>query len=152
MSDEPGVAAFVRSMGDLFDRIGAPPIAGRIFGWLLVCEPVEQDAAGIAAAAQASAGSISTMSRQLLQAGLVERRTAPSSRRHLYRVREDAFRRMLLERVRLTSELVRLADEGLEAVGRGGERAKRLEAMRSFYAFFERELPELVRRYESEEA
>jgi DNA-binding transcriptional regulator GbsR (MarR family) len=136
-------------MGDFFEQLGLPPIGGRIFAWLLVCEPEEQDAAQIGEAVDASAGSVNSMVRLLMRGGLVERRGQPGSRKHLYRLRAGAFHEVLLARVRLVSELKAIADEGLEAIGRRGRRARRLVEMRDFYAFFERELPALVKRYEA---
>ena len=67
MGEHPAIAEFTARMGDFFERIGLPPIGGRIFGWLLVCDPEEQDAAQISAAVEASAGSVNTMARMLIR-------------------------------------------------------------------------------------
>ena len=45
------------------------PMAGRMWGWLLICEPPEQTAAEIAEALQASRGAISGTARILTTAG-----------------------------------------------------------------------------------
>ena len=41
-------AAFVEEMGQYLASYGMTPMAGRMWGWLLICEPPEQTAAEIA--------------------------------------------------------------------------------------------------------
>ena len=145
----PSPPPFHDGMGDFFDRLGQPRIAGRLFGHLLVCSPPEQNAAQLQEAVGASAGSVSTMIRMLRRVGLVDARGERGGRRRWYRIAPDAFSRTLSARVALVSELRALAEEGLDAVEPGGEGAGRLEEMRDFYAFFEQELPALIERYQA---
>ena len=58
-------AAFVEEMGQYLASYGMTPMAGRMWGWLLICEPPEQTAAEIAEALQASRGSVSGTARLL---------------------------------------------------------------------------------------
>ncbi len=48
-------------------------MAGRMLGWLLICDPPHQSMNAIADVLQASKGSISTMTRLLIQLDLIER-------------------------------------------------------------------------------
>ena len=41
-----GESRFVEEMGQMLASYGMTPMAGRMWGWLLVCEPPEQTAAG----------------------------------------------------------------------------------------------------------
>lgn len=138
---------FVDRMGDTFDEMGIPRIAGRLFGWLLICEPPEQSSAQLAEAVEASAGSVSTMMRLLERGGLAERIGQPGSRKVWYRIRPDAFEAVLMQRVRQVTGLRELAEEGIRELEQEGRQAERLREMRRFYAFFERELPALVAKY-----
>ena len=52
-------------MGRYLGQYGLPPMAGRMWGWLLVCDPVEQTAGQLAEALHASRGSISGTGRML---------------------------------------------------------------------------------------
>ena len=52
-----GESAFVEEMGQALATYGMTPMAGRMWGWLLICEPPEQTAADLAEALQASRGS-----------------------------------------------------------------------------------------------
>ncbi len=140
---------FRERTGDLFERMGQPRIAGRLFGHLLICAPAEQNALQLQQAVEASAGSVNTMLRLLTQAGFVERRGETGGRRLWYRITPGAFSRVLAQRLQLVSELRALAESGLEEMGPDAEGADRLQEMRGCYAFFEREFPELIERYEA---
>ena len=140
---------FVEQMGEFFARMGQQRIAGRIFGHLLICSPPEQTAAQLQEAAGASAASVSSMARLLEQIGYVERRGEPSSRRLWYRISPGGVSRAMAQRMQLASELLHLAEIGLEEIDDDPERADRLREMRDFYGFFERELPALLERYEA---
>lgn len=143
-------SAFVERMGDLFERMGQPRIAGRIFGHLLICQPSEQNAAQLRAATGASTGSVSTMLRLLRSAGFVESRGESGGRRRWYRITPGAFSRVLKLRMQLVTELRELAELGLEEVGAEAEDTGRLREMRDCYGFFEREFPAVMARYEAE--
>lgn len=141
--------AFHDRMGDFFERIGLPRIAGRLFGYLLTCDPREQNAAQLREAVSASAGSVSTMLRMLQGAGFVERRGERGGRRLWYRISPGAFSRVLEHRMELVSDLRALAESGLEELGPESEGADRLREMRDCYAFFEREFPAVIDRYKA---
>ena len=53
-------ASFVDEMGQYLGTYKFVPMAGRMWAWLLICEPAEQTAADLAAELQASRGAIST--------------------------------------------------------------------------------------------
>ncbi len=146
MNIESG-APFSERMGDFFEGMGQPRIAGRLFGHLLICSPPEQNAAQLQEAVAASAGSVSTMLRLLQRAGFVERRGERGGRRLWYRIAPGAFSRVLTLRLQLVSELKALAEMGLEEIGPDAQGRERLEEMRSCYAFFETEFPAVLERY-----
>ena len=121
---EPVDSSFASRMGDFFDRLGQPRIAGMLFGDLLICEPPEQSAAQLQRAVAASSGSVSTMLRLLQRVGFVERRGETGGRRLWYRVAPGAFSRVLTLRMQLITELRKLAEIGLtekeSKAGQGG--------------------------------
>jgi DNA-binding transcriptional regulator GbsR (MarR family) len=144
----PEVDTFQEKVGDYFHRIGQPRIAGRLFGYLLICDPPEQNAHQLKDAIGASSGSVSTMLRLLQGAGFVESRGEVGGRRLWYRISPGAFSRALTLRMKLVSDLRALAEAGLDEVGSEGGEVDRLLEMRDCYAFFEEELPLVVARYE----
>jgi len=140
---------FVEQISFVFEEMGFPLVAGRIFAWLLVCSPPLQSAADLAAAVSASRGSISTMTRLLVRVGLVERVSVPGQRSRCYRVRPGGTVELLKVKMRLTSVLRAIADEGVAAMA-GAPKAERsrVREFRDMYVFFEREMPPLVQRWQ----
>ncbi len=142
---------FVEQVGEIFASAGHQRIAGRLFGWLLICDPPHQSAAEILEATGASKASVSTNLRLLQAAGLVKRIGVAGERRAYYQMNIEAWSKDLEGRVAEISAMRRVAESGLEALESAPvERRERLEAMRAFYTFFEKEMPMLLERWEQE--
>src|SRR5262249_55671334 len=119
--------------------------------YLLVCDPPEQTAEDIARNVDASRASVSTMTRLLLHAGLVERQVQPGRRRDVFRIHAEAFRSQMTERIRLVTQFRKVLDRGLAALeGEPPARTERVREMHRMYSWFERELPRLIARFEKE--
>jgi DNA-binding transcriptional regulator GbsR (MarR family) len=137
------IEAMARIMG-----AGMPPMAGRMWAYLAICEPPERTAAEIADRLHASRGSVSAMARLLEHIGLIRRRTKPGDRREYFFVPPDAARQ-LIER---STQQMRAAREILDAgiallADRPPESQARLRDLRDAYAFFERECPALMEKF-----
>jgi len=145
---------FVEEAGIVFEQTGLPRMSGRIFGWLLISEPPYQSPTEMAEVLMASKGSISTMTRLLIQVGLVERFVIPGVRHDYFRLREDALRRTIRHGLEDEIKVFRqLAEHGLELMkGEASIRQHWLQEMRDRYVFLEKEFPALVERWEQERA
>lgn len=142
---------FVDRMGILFEASGAPRTLGRVYGYLLICDPPEQSAAALCDALDVSKGGMSTTLRQLEQAQLVERVHVRGERSTYFRV-TDEWELIFKARERTTADFRELAEEGLAAIAESApERKRRLEAFHHFYQYLEREMHELFARYRKEE-
>jgi DNA-binding transcriptional regulator GbsR (MarR family) len=142
---------FVEQAGVVIEHLGMPRMAGRVLGWLHICDPPHQSPGELVAALQASKASISTTLRLLMQIGLVERVVLPGKRRDYFRIREDTWSRTTEERMRMITSMRELAEAGLALRTNADEEAtRRLREMRDFYAFYERELPMLIERWRQE--
>ncbi len=138
---------FIEEVGLMFERSGMPRMAGRILGWLLVCDPPAQTASQLAQGLHASKGSISTMTRLLLQAGLIEQVARKGERQTRFQIRDQAWIDLMVSRLAGVRVYREMADRGLAALAEAPpERRKRLQTMRNLYAFFEDELPQMVQR------
>lgn len=115
------------------EEYGVPPIAGRILGWLMICDPPEQSAGEIAAAIAASKASLATNMRVLTDAKFVRRRTRPGERTNYYRVDDDAWETVIQRRVASLTEFRDLAADGIDLAGAGGGRAERLRVAHDVY-------------------
>lgn len=140
---------FVEEIGLVFDRSGLTRMAGRILGWLLICDPPHQSMGEIAAVLRASKGSISSMTRFLIQVGLVERVSLPGERRDYFRIRSNAWVELMQAKMAEITHLRRLAEQGLELLDSDDPaRRERLENMRDTYLFLEAEFPALLQRWQ----
>jgi DNA-binding transcriptional regulator GbsR (MarR family) len=148
---EQAALEFSDLFGAFFERMGYPRMAGRIWGWLLVCVPPERTAAQIAESLSTSRGSVSTMTRLLMQTGLIERLGVPGRRRSVYRIKSGGFTEVLKMKLQFTTELRRIAEHGLDLLeGWPKESRIRLEEYRDLCVFFEREFPALIAKWEKE--
>lgn len=142
------LAAFVERVGEFFARTGHQRIAGRVLGWLLVCDPPAQTAEDLQRVTRASKASISITLRVLIANDLVERVGVVGQRKAHYQLRPAAWTTDLRGKLAQFTALRQLAEEGLAAMGDvPSDRRARLEGMRDLYAFFEREFPDLVERW-----
>jgi DNA-binding transcriptional regulator GbsR (MarR family) len=144
---------FVEQFGIVFERTGLPRMAGRIFGWLLISDPPHQSTDQIAEVLLASKGSISSMTRLLIQTGLIERLSLLGIRHDYFRIQSDAWRNMIRHGIEDEIKMFRqLAEHGLELPADKTSPTRRwLEDMHNIYAFFEREFPTLLERCEKEQ-
>jgi len=142
---------FLEEFGLFFEQSGMPRMAGRILGRLLLSDPPRQSLDELAEALMASKGSISTTTRLLIQIGLIERISLPGVRHDYFRIRPGAFRHALKQGIERVTIMRRLAERGLELLeGKASPTRQGLEEMRDMYAFFEREFPALLERWEQE--
>lgn len=143
------VLQYIEDLALVCEQGGWPRIAGRILGWLLLCDPPHQDADQLAAALRASKASISTMTRYLIDRGFIERCTFPGDRKVYYRMRPGAWSNIMYERLRNTGVMRDIAERGAALLqGRSAAQRVRIEEMAQFYAWFDREIPALFERWE----
>jgi DNA-binding transcriptional regulator GbsR (MarR family) len=143
-----GESEFVEEMGQFLSSLGMTPMAGRMWGWLLICEPPEQTAAEIAEALHASRGAISGTARLLANAGMIRRTTRPGDRREYFSAPPETFETFLESAGRIYRQFREMAERGLEAIAdRPPESRARLEEFRDVFAFVEREVPAVVDRF-----
>lgn len=144
----PAHLSFVEDVAIAFEQGGLPRMAGRVIGWLLICDPPEQSSAQLAAVLQASKGSISTATRLLVPSGLVERRSQPGQRRDYFRIRPEAWVELVKVRLNQVTSFRQLTERGLTLLEPGPtDRRARLEDVNELYAWLEQELPGLWERW-----
>jgi DNA-binding transcriptional regulator GbsR (MarR family) len=148
-----GESAFVEEMGRVLASYGMTPMAGRMWGWLLICEPPEQTAADLAEALQASRGAISGTARILASAGMIRRSTRRGDRREYFSAPPEALDSFLENAGRIYRQFREMAERGLAAMDhRPPASRRRLEELRDVFAFVEQEVPIVVDRFLSERA
>ena len=113
-------------------RDGVPPIAGRVLGWLMICDPPEQSAGEISQAIGASRASLTSNLRLLTSMGFLSWRTRPGERTVYYRMAEDAWAVVVQRQIASIAAFLDITRDGLALAGRregGAERVRQAHAM-----------------------
>jgi MarR family len=143
MTTEPELA-FADRVGRFFARqYGLPPVSGRIFGWLLICDPPDQTAAEIAEALQTSRSAVGSAIASLENQGQILRTRAAGERADRVSLHPDAGVRSL-ESPEEYGTMLALARHGLEVLRDAppARRARLLGAV-AFYEFLLERMPAL---------
>jgi DNA-binding transcriptional regulator GbsR (MarR family) len=126
---------------------GVPQMTGRVLGWLLVCDPVEQTAAQLAEALEASKGSISGATSLLVRMRLVDRLHVRGERADRFRIRPEAWDDQVQDQG--IEQARALIAQGLDALeGAPPARLARLQELDAFYAWWESRMPALAEEWQ----
>jgi DNA-binding transcriptional regulator GbsR (MarR family) len=143
--------SFVEDMGIIYEEMGLYRMAGRVIGWLLICDPPYQSPKELADVLGASKGAISTIIRWLVNSGLIEKIGIPGHRSSYYQIKSGAWLEITKTKTAFHKHLRKLAGRGLNLINnQSDESKKRLNEMHALQAFFEREIPLLLKRFEKE--
>ncbi|RME20878.1 MAG: hypothetical protein D6806_15620 [Deltaproteobacteria bacterium] len=135
-------------VGQLFQRWGMPQAVGRIFGYLLVCEPPEQTAAQISQGLGISLGTVSNALRLLTEFGMAEKFTVPGQRSRLVRISPRPVLGMLRAELSGITALRELCGQGLELLSAKGRKpSSGLAALVGDLEFVEEEYRLLMDRF-----
>jgi DNA-binding transcriptional regulator GbsR (MarR family) len=128
-------AEFVDRFGLFMEMLGATRTMGRVYGWLLICDPPQQSLSELTSALSVSKASVSTVARQLQDGGMIERLPSPT-RQHHYRVTPGGFSRVLDTQLSLMKPGIDVADFGLSVLDKDrAEQRERLVDFRDFCEF-----------------
>jgi hypothetical protein len=104
----------------------------------------------LAVALAGSKASMSTMTRLLVQMGLVERARRPGERSDRFRIPPEHWDRLWRARLQSLSAARSLLGRGVSLLrDRPAAARRRVEDLHAHYVFFERELPLLLARLEA---
>ena len=143
-------AHFVEAMGQFLGSSGMPRMAGRMWGWLLICDPPEQSAAQLADELQASRGAISGTARLLQTAGFIRRSTRRGDRREYFSAPPETFHALLVGAGQIYHQFHEITGQGVELLAdRPAESRQRIEDVHDFAGFIEREIPLLIEHFET---
>ncbi len=139
---------FVEELGQHLYSRGMQRMSGRMWAWLLICDPPEQTADDLAEALHASRGAISGAVRDLASVGLIRRGRRRGERREYFSAPPGSIRRTIANLGLLLTHGREIADEGLALLAdRPPAVRARLQEFRDAYAYYEREWPRVIERY-----
>lgn len=147
--DQTPFGALVEEMAVALEAEGLPRMAGRIFAFLLVCQPPEQTAAQLGLSLHASVGSISSMTRLLVGAGLVERVSRAGQRADRFRITPEGLSNLVTSGAARLTRFRRLTRRGIDLMAADSTAdSARLREIHDLYVFYEERLPALVAEWE----
>lgn len=145
-------SAVVEAMGQVLGSSGMTPMAGRVWGWLLICEPAEQTAEQLAHELHASRGSISGAARLLATAGLIRRTTKPGDRKEYFSIPPGSLTTLTNGAVASYRRGREIAEQGVAILrDRPPAVRARVEEVRDTYAYLEREFPAFLERFHEQQ-
>ena len=139
----------VARLAAMLTDAGFPRMPARVFVALLCTDSGRLTASELATAVQGSAGAVSGAVRYLVSIGLVDREHLPGSRKDLFRVRPDAWHAALVRRDAMVHRFTSTLADGVAALGPETPAGQRLAETRDFFAFWQREMPALLERWEA---
>lgn len=144
---EPPESEFVDRMGLVMERLGGTRTMGRLYAWLMICDPPARSLTDLAAELEVSKTAVSTVARQLEVGGMIER-VPTASREHRYRMTGGGWAQVMqvqLAGVRMSLDTL---DFGLSILSEDlPERRARVEDTREFFAFILRDSEEMLQRW-----
>ncbi|GAB4516195.1 MAG: siderophore transport transcriptional regulator MmpR5 [Anaerolineae bacterium] len=139
---------FIEDMGLYFEATGLTRMAGRIIGWLLICDPAHQSMPDIITALSASKSAISTALALLRQLDLVDIVRLPNERKDHFKLNADLWSHAFQARAHQIAELRTLSERGLALLEDAPpEMRRRLQLMYEMNVFMEAEFRKLIERW-----
>lgn len=145
MKPTPRQSDYIELVGRWWERTGTRT-AGRILGWLMICDPPHRSSADLAAELQLSPASISTQTSALERIGLVERVTFPGDRASYFRLPPRVWLELMRARQAETEVLQGLAAAGYDVLPE--EAPDRVTDLHRVASFFVDEWPGLMAKLE----
>ena len=138
---------FAEDMGQVFDRWTLPRMAGRVWGILLVSDESSLSSQELADRLHASAGSISTATRFLLEQRLIERVRRQGQRREYFRFNPSSTHAMFQQRIDAVAGMHRIFELAEPQFEDRPVAQERLTQLHDFYEWMELELMTLMKQW-----
>lgn len=107
---------FIELMGRWWESTTGGRAAGRILGWLMICEPPHQSSSDLVEALEVSTGSVSTQIRVLERILFVERLTFPGDRATYYQLRPDVWIGVMMSEPEHIKRMLELSEAAADVI------------------------------------
>lgn len=143
---------FIEESGLMFEQLGMTRMVGRVFGYLLVCDQDEVSFDQIREVLNASKGSISSTTRQLIQTGLIEPVSLPGDRKTYYKITHIELGNLLKGRMQLFSKFSEILNKARKVKKREDSVADWLLEASVFYNWVGSQIDEVIDRWHKKKA
>ena len=141
---------YIEECGLLFDKLGLTRMAGRVFGFLVVCDEDHVSFDQIREALKASKGSISGTMKQLVQTGMAEAVSLPGDRKTYYRISRVKIGDMIRQRIGQFIELADTLQKGNKLKERDDDTSEWLTEASTFHYWIGDQLDGIIKQWENE--
>ena len=148
--DQEQVRAFVEQLALTLTDYGFPRMPSRVLVTLMAADEDGLTAAQLGERLGVSPAAISGAVRYLIHVGLLQRLPTPGSRRDRYRLPADPWYESASMQDAFMGQVVSVSDDGVKALGADTAAGRRMERMRDFFAFIQREVGDLLAKWRTE--
>ncbi|MCC5934707.1 MAG: hypothetical protein LAT75_14690 [Candidatus Cyclonatronum sp.] len=141
--------AFIEESGLLMETFGLTRMAGRVFGYLMVCDQDAVSFDDIRDTLSASKGSISATMKMLVNTHFIEAVSLPGDRKTYYRISRNRPGDLIRSRFRLFDLFGGLLDKAAQLKNRNDETGAWLQETAGFYRWIQQPIEEAIRQWES---
>lgn len=138
-------AEFITFMGQVLERHGLPPIAGRILG-LLIFDGEARSFSDLATELGVSRGSISANTRHLMERGTILREKREGDRQDYFRVTDRSLDAMLEDLSMRMQDASDRATDFVDRLPEGSGPRKRVGGLANFYGTMAESIREAARK------
>jgi hypothetical protein len=107
---------FIEHMGRWWETGTGSRTAGRILGWLMICDPPHRSAPDLVDSLEVSSGSVSTQIRLLERLNFVERLTFPGDRVTYYQLKPDVWVEVMISEMGHLERMKMISTAGADVV------------------------------------
>ncbi|MCC5924932.1 MAG: hypothetical protein JJU41_00085 [Bacteroidetes bacterium] len=141
---------YIEEAGLAFELFGMTRMAGRIMGYLIVCDKDAVSFNELQEGLKASKGSISGTTKQLVAIGFIEPVLLPGDRKTYYRVSNVDVGTILRGRVQLFIKFATVLEKGRNLKSQNDRVSDWTLEMSSFYRWFGSEVEQVLNKWETE--
>lgn len=146
--DDADLHRAVERLGATLEASGVPPMAARVFAYVLAEDREQYTARDLAEGLQVSPAAVSGAMKFLVAAGLVIRERRRGGRGHVFRVIDNDIWTPIMEgRVRMLEQFRAAADDAVELLAPGSAGRARVEETRDYLAFAATDMARMIDRW-----
>lgn len=134
----------------MFEQFGMARMVGRVFGYLLICDEDAVSFDQIREVLNASKGSISSTTKQLVQIGLIETVSLPGDRKTYFKVTDIELGKMLSQRMKFFENFSELLGKGRKLKNREDDVSDWLRDASFFYSWIGDEIEQSILKWHHE--
>ncbi|MDI6402282.1 hypothetical protein QLX67_09760 [Balneolaceae bacterium ANBcel3] len=142
------IQEYIEEAGLVFEKMGMTRMAGRVMGYLMVCDKDDVSFDELCDAIQVSRGSISMSTKQLEQVGFVKKIGLPGERKTFYRAADLSIIELLKQRIQLFSLFSDTLTRALDLKKRSDGMADWLVDTAAFYDWIGHEMVALLEKWD----